>query len=350
MAKVKWGVIGAGGIALRRTIPEGIIAAKNAELVGVYDVNIEVAQKVADKFKVKCYEDEDALIADPGVHSIYIATPAHLHYRQARKVLENKKHVLVEKPITLKVEEGKKLVALAKKNRVKLGVDFMMRFHAWNCRFREMVAGGELGRIVMARAQLSCWYPPIKGAWRQNPGLGGGGSFIDMGCHCIDLLEFILGTRTREIFCRTARLVHKYPVEDTAVALAEFVNGAIGIVDSCFSIPDNSSKNILEIYGSRGSIIARGTIGQTPDGTATAYLETETKGYDAQQTLSVESVSREICVEPVNTYCAQIESFSQSILENLPVAVPGEDGVWNQKLMLAAYQSARTGKSVKIRK
>ncbi|HOC02377.1 MAG TPA: Gfo/Idh/MocA family oxidoreductase [bacterium] len=348
MRKLKWGVIGSGGIAFRRTIPEGIIPASNAELVAVCDVNEDLARKSGEKFGVRFYTEEDALINAPDVESVYIATPAYLHFKQAEKVLKAKKHALVEKPITLKVEEGKKIVSLAKRNRVKIGVDFMMRFNTINQKIKEMVLNGELGKIVMARAQLSCWYPPIKGAWRQIPKLGGGGSFIDMGCHCMDLLEFIIGSRIKEIICMGDTLVHKYPVEDTSVALARFQNGAIGIIDSCFSIPDNSSKNILEIYGSKGSVIAMGTIGQSPDGTATAYLETSTKGYDAQQTRQITSTSTKIEVKPYNTYRAQIENFSSSVLEDKDVLNSGEDGVRNQALVIAAYKSIKTKKVEKV--
>ncbi|HOL50374.1 MAG TPA: Gfo/Idh/MocA family oxidoreductase [bacterium] len=348
MEKLKWGVIGSGGIAFRRTIPEGIIPADNAELVAVCDVNEEMARKSGETFHVRYYTDEDELIADSEVEAVYIATPAYLHFKQAEKAVKAKKHVLIEKPMTLKVEEGKKLVALARRKKVKIGVDFMMRFNTINRKIREMVLNGELGTIVVARAQLSCWYPPIKGAWRQIPSLGGGGSFIDMGCHCMDLLEFILDSKIKEITCMLDTLVHNYPVEDTAIAMARFANGAIGIIDSCFSIPDNSSKNVLEIYGSKGSVIAMGTIGQSPDGDATAYLETETKDYDAQQQRKLLSTSKKIEAEPYNTYRAQIESFSRAVIEDTEVFNSGKDGVHNQALVIAAYKAAKTGKVQKV--
>jgi len=124
-----------------------------------------------------------------------------------------------------------------------------------------MIDKGELGKLVMGRAQLTCWYPPIKGAWRQNPELGGGGSLIDMGTHCIDLLEMLMG-KVIEVFCYKDHLVQSYPVEDTSVVLLKFESGALGIVDNHFNIPDASSENRLEIYGSKGSILARGTIRQ----------------------------------------------------------------------------------------
>ncbi|MCM8788778.1 MAG: Gfo/Idh/MocA family oxidoreductase, partial [Candidatus Omnitrophica bacterium] len=207
MRKLRWGVIGSGGIALRRTIPEGIMPADNAMLVAVCDVNEELAKKSGEMFNVRWYTNEDELIANPDVECVYVATPAYLHFRQAQKVLRAKKHAFVEKPFTLRVEDGKKLVALARKNGLKLGVDFMMRFNTINQKIREMVLNKEIGKPVMARAQLSCWYPPIKGAWRQIRKLGGGGSLIDMGCHCMDLREFILNSRIKEIFCMADTLV-----------------------------------------------------------------------------------------------------------------------------------------------
>jgi predicted dehydrogenase len=132
----------------------------------------------------------------------------------------------------------------------------MMRFHAHHLKAKEMVKDGLLGRIVLCRAQLSCWYPEIKGAWRQDMKLSGGGSLIDMGNHCIDLLEYILESRVKEVACFTDRLVQDYQVEDSATCILRFENGAQGIVDNFFNIPDNSSKNRLEIYGSKGSLLA----------------------------------------------------------------------------------------------
>ncbi|MCM8769460.1 MAG: Gfo/Idh/MocA family oxidoreductase [Candidatus Omnitrophica bacterium] len=346
--KLSWGVIGAGGIAYRRTIPEGIIPAKNACLVAVMDVVKPVAEKVGREFQVSWYTREKDLLADRAVQAVYVATPANKHYRQAMMCLEAGKHVLIEKPMALKLDECWQILALAKRKGLKLGVDFMMRFHSLNKRIREMVAAGELGVPVMGRAQLSCWYPPIEGAWRQVPRLGGGGSLIDMGCHCVDLLEFVFGSRVKEVSCFTGRLVHPYPVEDTAVMTVRFSSGAIGIVDACFNIPDNSSRNVLEIYGSKGSVVATGSIGQTPTGQATAYLEKKAKGYDAQQQRSA-SCCQEVRFKPYNTYQAQIENFSEAVLKSGEVAVSGEDGLWNQKIMMAAYAAARTGRVFKLR-
>jgi predicted dehydrogenase len=345
---LNWGVIGAGGIADRRTIPEGIIKAKNAKLVAVMDVDGGKAKEVAQKYGVKYYLKEEDLVKDEEVQVVYIATPAYLHSQQAILYAEAGKHILCEKPMALTLKECEEMIEACRKNRVKLGLGFMMRFHAYNRKAKEMVEKGLLGSIVFARAQLSCWYPPMEGAWRQDPKLGGGGSLMDMGNHNIDLLEFILNSKVKEVSCFTDNLAHKYPAEDSATVLVRFQNGAQGISDSFFNIPDASSKNILEVYGTKGSILARGTIGQAPGGEMTAYLEKEEKGYEAKQARAVTPVEEKIEPAPVNTYQAEIEHFSDCVEKDLEPAISGEDGLWSQKVILACYESARSGKVVKL--
>ncbi|MGI6562935.1 MAG: Gfo/Idh/MocA family protein [Clostridia bacterium] len=118
MSKVKWGVIGAGGIADRRTIP-GMMLAKNAELVAVMEVNKELAEKIRAKYNAKrAYDNVDDLLADEEVQAVYIASPVIYHKEQVIKAANAKKHILVEKPVAFSVEDGKELVELCKKNNV----------------------------------------------------------------------------------------------------------------------------------------------------------------------------------------------------------------------------------------
>jgi predicted dehydrogenase len=194
---------------------------------------------------------------------------------------------------------------------------------------------------------LSCWYPPLPQAWRQDPALAGGGSLIDMGSHCIDLLEFFLGP-VREVSCFTNRTVHAYASEDSAVVLLRFANGALGSVDACFCIPDDSSKNVLELYGSQGSIIASGTIGQESHGDMTAYLPADETGYTARQTRAT-GAGLKIAPEPQNTYRAEIEAFSAALLEHQPNPLGSALGLHSQKVMAACYESARTGHAIQLR-
>jgi len=343
--RVAWGVVGSGGIALRRTIPEGIVPAGNARLAAVYDLNQQINRQAAERFGARAAASLEELLAAE-VEAVYLATPVHLHREQVLACARAGKHVLCEKPLGLTLAEAEQMVAACRQAGVRLGTAFMMRFHAQHRAALSLIQEGRLGRPVYARAQLSCWYPPLPGAWRQDPELGGGGALMDMGGHCLDLLEMFFGP-VRRLSCFTARAVHGYAVEDGATVLLEFANGALGAVDTFFSIPDEACDNTLELYGSEGSIQARGTIGQGSRGVMTARLRAGGAAYDAQQARPAGG-GLEIAPEPVNTYRAEIEEFSQAVLEGRAPAVTGEDGLRNQRLLAACYESARTARAVEV--
>ncbi len=343
--KTKWGVWGSGGIARRRTIPEGIAPADNAELTAVYDVNAEANQEVADEFDAVACESEEALLeADCDI--IYVATPANRHCSQVLRAAEAGKHILCEKPLGMTVEEAERMIAACKDNGVKLGTAFMMRFQAQHQEALSLVRDGKIGTPVLGRAQLSCWYPPIPGAWRQYPEQSGGGSLMDMGGHCIDLLEMFYG-RARKVQCFIGNLIHDYPSEDTAAVLLEFEHGAKGIVDNLFNVPDASSENRLELYGSKGSILAEGTIGQGEMGEMTAYLESGDAEYEAKQARSG-GAGVAITPDPVNMYRAEVEGFAQAVLNDTEPPVSAEDGLWSQYVLAACYKAAKTGNTVTL--
>jgi predicted dehydrogenase len=343
MSLIRWGVIGACGIAQRRTIPEGIAVAKNAKLAAVYDVSS--AKSVAEKFGVTCCETESELL-DQDVEAIYIATPVYLHAEQIERAANAGKHVLCEKPLSLDVVEAERLAKLCAAKRVRLGVGLMMRFHACHIEAKSIIDSGKLGKPVLARAQLSCWYPPMANAWRQDPKLGGGGALMDLGCHCIDLLEMLFGPIVR-ISCQIGNSVQKYAVEDSAVVSLTFANGALGIVDCLFNVPDESSLNRLELYGSEGSLLCEGTIGQSSEGAIVWRRRSAAAGYDASQSRTEQTTSH-FRPEPINTYRAQIEAFSQSILDQKDPPIDGAAGIRIQRLLEACYTSARTGRVIDV--
>jgi predicted dehydrogenase len=238
------------------------------------------------------------------------------------------------------------MVAACRQAGVQLGTAFMMRFHAQHEAAAKMLLEGQLGKPVYARAQLSCWYPPIRGAWRQDPSLGGGGSLMDMGTHCIDLLEMFFGP-VKSVSCFTNSSVHGYASEDSATVLLRFANGALGTVDTFFCIQDNSSRNVLELYGSNGSILASGTIGQGSRGEMTAYLHSSDAAYEAQQSRASRN-GMKVAPEPKNIYRSEIEAFSAALLDNAPNPVNGELGLRSQRVLAACYESAATGRAVEL--
>lgn len=342
--KLKWGVIGSGGIARRRTIPEGIIPSTNGELTVVYDVDADANADVATEFSATAVDTVESLLEQSDV--VYIATPAHLHCEQVLDCARAGRHVLCEKPLGITVCEMEQMITACNSARVHLGTAFMMRFIAQHRAAEQMIQEGRLGKPTYGRAQLSCWYPLMQGAWRQKPNESGGGALMDLGGHCIDLMEMFFGP-VRKVSCLVNRTVHSYESEDSAVAVLFFDNGALATIDTFFCIPDNSSKNALELYGSSGSIIARGTIGQGEAGEMVAYLEEEGIGYDAQQT---RTASEGIVIDPVpaNPYRAEVEAFAQTILDRHRPDNDAQQGIQSQKVLLACYESARTGKVVNV--
>ena len=342
---IKWGVIGSGGIARRRTIPEGILRAPHARLVSVFDINSEVNEMVGKEFDAFPAKSLSQLL-DTDIDAVYIASPVNLHLEHVLAGAKAKKQVFCEKPLGLSTAEAELITGICQKEGVLLGTAYMMRFQAQHQAALKLIQEGKLGKPVYGRCQLSCWYPPIEGAWRQDPATGGGGSLMDMGSHCIDLLEMFFG-KVKRVGCFINNSVHPYPSEDSAVISLFFENGAMGTVDTFFCIPDSASKNILELYGSKGSIIARGTIGQGDSGEMTAYLEEEDSGYNAKQARN-SGEGQPINPLPVNTYQAEIEEFSCAILENREPLNNGATGLQSQQLIAACYESARTGQVVDL--
>jgi len=349
MKKVKWGVIGAGGIAYRRTIP-GMMEAKKAELVAVMDVNKKACRQVAKEFDVPgCYFDAAAILEDPRVEAVYIATPVYLHAEHVCMAAAAGKHILCEKPLAMTLAEARKVARVVRKAGIRFSEGYMMRFNTLHQKAKKMIDDGLIGDVVMGRAQLSCWYPDMRGAWRQVPELGGGGALIDMACHCYDLLRMFMGEIT-EVVAFTDTLTFRYPVEDSATTLLRCGRGAHGVVDTFFNVPDAAGQDRLEVYGNKGSIQAQGTIGQLPGGEMVAYLSPAAKDYDPKQDkLSLNVRVRKIKAKPVNTYGAEVDYLSTCILKDRePEINTLEDSLQLLKIIEAAYKSAKTGRAQKV--
>ena len=341
MKKVRWGVIGAGGIADRRTIP-GMMLCDNAELVAVMEINMELAEKCRTKWNCKrAYDSEAALLADPEVDAVYIASPVFLHARQAMAAADAGKHILIEKPLAMTAAEGQRVADYCKAKGVKLAVGLMMRFGSYVQAMKKAIADGKIGRPVSAYAQFTCWYPDMPGNWRQSKRNGGGGAMMDMGVHCIDLLQYILGSNAAQVAAFHDTLSFQYEVEDSSTVMLRLENGTQCVVQSNFNIPDDAAKWRIEVFGDQGRLIGDTVIGQVDGGTLDAMFLGAQSGYDAQQNKK-DGQKTEIEVQFGNMYAREIESFSNSILNDAPVEVPAEDAIRVQRIMEAAYQSNDT--------
>jgi len=344
MAKtcVNFGVMGAGGIAYRRTIP-GMLKANNCRLVAVMDpVDI---QRVASTFKVaKAYAREEDLLADPEVEAVYIASPVNCHLKQIQAAAAAGKHILCEKPLAMDLAQTKEAVAACKKAKVYLQEGYMMKFHGAHAAVKQMIDEGRLGKIVYMRAQLSCWYPQMPGAWRQDPKLGGGGALIDMATHLYDLLAWYAGP-VRRVAAMVNTLVQDYKSDDASTTLLEFKSGAQATVDCFYCIPDEASRTRLEIYGSQGAVLTEGTIGQSVGGVLEAMLLAGAAGYDAQQSKDVVRKFQKVPFPKVNPYTAECAYFADCILQRRPPALnDGRNALTIADLTDKAYRSSKQKK------
>lgn len=347
MNKVKWGVIGAGGIADRRTIP-GIMAACNAELVAVMDVNMQLAEKIRAKYNAKnAYVTVEELLNDSEVEAVYIASPVVYHKDQVLKAAQAGKHILVEKPIGLTVTEGEEIIESCQKADIFAAAGLMMRYHSYHQKMKELIDAGEIGQIISCRAQLTCWYPPIQGAWRQVKQLSGGGAMMDLGIHCIDLIQYVTGSKAVNVSGMAGTKTFGYNVDDSGAILFETDNGAYCYVDINFNIPDDAARCRFEIYGTKGSMLAEGTISQLEGGKLDVVLLKQDKGYNAQQD-RVDVSPLEINVAFGDMYTKEIESFSNSIQYKSKVGVPLKDALQVQKVIEAAYESSLSRKMIHL--
>ncbi len=337
MKKLKWGIIGCGGIADRRTLP-GMMLAENATPVAVMDADLAVAQRVMETYGAAYATDryEDLLAMDE-VEAVYIASPVFAHKEQAIAAARAKKHILLEKPLGLTLEDSLEIIEVCEKEGVKLGVGLMMRYHAYHQAIKNLIAEGKIGEIVSMRAQFTCWYPKMDNCWRQDKTLSGGGALMDMGIHCIDLLQYLSGLHAVECTGYAHNQTFGYSADDSAAVIMKMNNGALAYVDSNFNIPDAAAKCPLEFYGTKGSIIATGTLGQDEAGTVEILATSDDAAYDAQQNRSLVKAEA-LQVTFGNMYTKEIEAFSDAVLNDTEPPVNGRNTILVQRIIDAIYK------------
>lgn len=338
MMKLKWGIIGCGGIADRRTLP-GMMLTDNSVPYAVMDADAAVAEKVKEKYGAEyAFNNYEDVLALPDVDVVYIASPVFCHKEQALAAAKAGKHILIEKPIGINLEETLEIIDACKKAGVKLGVGFMMRYHAYHQEMKRFIADGNLGQIVSMRAQFTCWYPEIKGAWRQNKALSGGGALADLGVHCIDLLQYISGLNAVECVGFATTNTFGYNVDDTASLIMKMENGALAYVDCNFNIPDSATKCPIEFYGTKGSMVAIGTLSQEEGGKVEILACPDNAEYDPMQAhTAVQSQALE--VEFGNMYKKEIEAFANAVINDTEPPVNAENTLFVHKVIDAIYKN-----------
>lgn len=340
MKKLKIGVIGAGGISKKRTIP-GILKAQNVELTAIMDVSEEVLSSMAAWVKeqsgaqILTFTDAKALVECPDVDIVYIGSPVFAHKEQVELCAKYGKSVLCEKPLGKNAEEVAEMVKVCREAKIHAGTAFMMRFHTYHQQLRTMIEEGKFGHIISARVQQVFWYPSMPNTWRQIKELGGGGALMDVGVHNIDLVEYIVGSKVKQITGFTETRTFDYNVDDVCNLLIKLENGAVAYIDGAFNEFQGPEGSLLEIYGTKGTAILRNSVGQVEGGKVEGMIQ----GENGWEPLKLEDNFTDL-------YTKEVDAFALSVLEDTEEPVPIEQGLWIQQISGAAYEAQESGRVI----
>lgn len=251
------GVIGCGLIGRRRA--EVAATDPRSEVAGLVDLDLTRAEALAAEVGGSVYDDWRALLADPSIDIVIIATPNRYLCEYGVAVLEAGKHLLLEKPMGRDLREAEALAEAARTARpgTVLKVGFNHRYHPGLSALLEGIAAGELGRLVGIRARYGHGgRPGYELEWRGDPELAGGGHLLDQGVHIVDLIHGIAGLPLRGIAFLQRAVWPLGPLEDNAYGLFQFEGGVV----AQFHVSMTQWKNLFsfEVHGERGALIVEG--------------------------------------------------------------------------------------------
>lgn len=230
--KLKAGVIGLGGIS--RVHLDCLLSMKNAEIAAVCDIREDRLAAAVERTGARGYADWHDVIARDDIDIIHVLTPHYLHAPMSIEALKAGKHVLTEKPMATTTEDAKKMIAAAEESKGTLNVIFQNRYNASSVAVRNMIASGELGKFLCARASV-CWHREApyytESGWRGSLETEGGGTLINQSIHTLDLLSFLGGPIKRVLgHISTDLLRDSIEVEDNCHAVFEYESGAKGVL------------------------------------------------------------------------------------------------------------------------
>ena len=253
MKKVNFAIYGCGFIA--GTHADAVLGMKEASLVGCADIKKEAAIAFAERYGITAYADFEVMLNAPEVDVVCICTPSGTHADLAIAALEHKKHVVLEKPMAITYAECERIIEASDRTGAKVAVISQLRTSDGIRRAKEIIDSGALGRLVLCDLYMKYYRTPdyYKGSWKGTKAMDGGGALMNQGIHGIDMLITLVGMPKR-IKSMVGTKVHDIEVEDTAVALLEFENGAFGVVEGTTSVTPGQNRR-MELHGTRGTMI-----------------------------------------------------------------------------------------------
>ncbi|MDY7011219.1 MAG: Gfo/Idh/MocA family oxidoreductase [Planctomycetota bacterium] len=346
MAKtIKIGVIGAGMISNFHM--GGYRECPGAEVVAVCDVMADRAKTAAEKFDIpKTFTSVGRMLAMKEIDAVSVCTPNIDHMRSTLKALAAGKHVLCEKPIAMNARQAQTMIDAAGKARKKLMIALNNRFRSDTQFLKKIIEAGKIGKPYYARSlSIRRRGVPSWGVFGQKK-LQGGGPLIDIGVHMIDMTWYLMGCprpvsvsgKTYETIGATpghvgqfGRWDHKtYDVEDFAVALVRFADGATMSIESSFCV--NLDRDVFgcHIVGDKGGV-----------GIDPLRVQLEMGGHLMDCT--------PIHIPENRMYNEEIAAFVDAVAGNKPVPVPATEAIWTTQIIDAIYASSKANKEIRLK-
>lgn len=258
MSHINWGIIGVGNVTELKSGP-AFSKVPGSSLVAVMRRTAAKAEDYARRHNVpRWYTDADALISDPEVNAVYVATPPHKHAEYAIRAMQAGKPVYVEKPMALNFRECREMLKVSQQTGMPLFVAYYRRTLPAFLKVRELLNDGQIGQpltvnIRLYREAREKNLKPEEMSWHVYPEFGGAGHFFDLASHQFDYLDFLFGpiSEVKGIAVNQSGL---YPAEDTVTGTFSFENGVTGTGSWCFTAHAAAVEDVIEIIGDGGTI------------------------------------------------------------------------------------------------
>ncbi len=341
--KIKFALVGSGRIAKRHSELLGEKQIEGAELVATCDLIEEKARKIGERFNVPHYTDMDEMMQQQDVDVAVVLTPSGIHAEHVINLAKYGKHILVEKPMALKLNDADDMIRTCDKNGIKLFVIKQNRFNVPVIKLREAVEEERFGKLVLGSVRVRWarhqqYYD--QDAWRGTWALDGG-VLANQASHHIDMLEWMMGD-VESVFAYSKTALVDIEAEDTAVGVLKFCNGALGIVEATTATRPKDLEGSISILGEKGTVVIGGF----------AVNQMQTWNFEKQQAGDDEVLDK-YSVNPPNIYGfghqAYYEHVVDSIHNNKQQLVDGLEGRKSLELISAIYESIEIGKKVYLR-
>lgn len=333
MKKLRLGVIGTGRIG-KVHIATLVQSVPKAEVVAIADININGAREVAKDFGISTvYSNYMDVINNPEVEAVVICSPTNTHAQYVIAAAKAGKHIFCEKPVDLSLEVIRGALDAVNKAGVKMMVGFNRRFDPNFYKIKQLVTEGKIGEPHILKITSRDPAPPPA-----EYSAVSGGMFMDMTIHDFDMARYIVGSEVTEVYTKAAVLVDpeigKAGDVDTAIIILTFANGALGVID-------NSRKAVygydqrVEIFGSKGMACADNNY-------------PENHRYFASDGVHGSLPLNFFMERYLEAYANEMKIFCESVINNLPLPVSGNDGLMSVAIAMAAKKSYLENRPVKL--